>query len=92
MKFYEFNKTDFSFYSLIGAESEEEAKEFYENMIHTYNNKKLRPKIITKNEAKKKLLATCKTENDFAAAEEEFQIGMIEGNGPYLVLLDNTLF
>ncbi|WP_455798055.1 hypothetical protein [Clostridium butyricum] len=36
MKFYEFNNEDYAYYALIGAGTEEEAKEFYEDAAKNY--------------------------------------------------------
>lgn len=88
MKFYEFK--DFGYYALIGAITEEEAIEQYEEIAGEVNEDDGRPIEITKEEAKEKRLNICKDERKKQLAIDEFT-RRIHQDKPYLILVDGSL-
>lgn len=87
MKFYEFNK--FEYYALIGAKSEQEAKNYYVEIVADIEGDEKLDKI-TKKEAEKKLLNICETEEEKTKARKEFNECILQDE-PYLVLVDRSL-
>lgn len=88
MKFYEFNEFEyFKEYALIGAKSEEEAIEFYEDIVADIDGDAGIPMQITHEEAKEKLMSIYKSEDEKIRANDEFEI-YAAGNEPCLVLID----
>lgn len=105
MKFYDF--TGYEYYALIGAESEEEAKKFYEETVSDIEPDDYPPTEITEEEAREKLLDVC--EKSVARSPDASESGMksviqeaknealaefeqgIKGPEPYLILIDGTL-
>lgn len=90
MKFYEFDSSDFGYYALIGANSEEEAINFYEEQVGDIEDKDICPDEISKEQAKKKLLHICQDNDQETRAKGEFA-KYTHGTEPYLILIDGSL-
>lgn len=88
MKFFEFNKCEY--YALIGAETEEKAIEFYEEIVANIENNDQKPTEISRFRAKEKLMFKIENWNDKIKAHQEFT-EMAEKSEPYLVLIDSSL-
>lgn len=105
MKFYDFS--DYEYYALIGAKSQEEATKFYEETVSDIEPDDEPPAEITEKEAREKLLDVC--EKSVPRSPNASASGMksviqeakdealaefeqgIKGPEPYLILIDGTL-
>lgn len=91
LKFYEFN--DCEYYALIGANSFDEAWDFYQETIGELTEEDGFPDEITYEEAKEKflkVLENCTNGEDLQTIEDfEKSVSSIE---PYLCLHDSSLF
>lgn len=91
MKFYEFDTVNFSYYALIGAEGEEEAKQHYVDIVcDIFPNDNAKIKEITRDEAKEKFLSFCKTQTELIQANTEFNT-QTKSEEPYLLIIDKNL-
>lgn len=90
MKFFEFSGTDFGYYALIGAMSEEEAIKYYSETVGDIEDENAEPTQIEKLEAKKKLLSICKDSDEESKLTKEFNKSTL-GTEPYLILIDGSL-
>ena len=92
MKFYEFDTNNFSYYSLIGAESEETAKQYYTDTIcDIFPDDKAQIKELSRDEAKEKFLSRCKTHSELIKANTEFNTRS-KNNQPWLFIVEGNLF
>ncbi|MGX7745665.1 hypothetical protein [Rhodopseudomonas parapalustris] len=87
MKFYEFKQ--FEYYSLIGADTKEEAIKYYEENVANIEEEDGEPEEITRDEALKKLLNIC-NEDEKAEAMEEFEL-YTKDSEPYWIIIDPSL-
>ena len=88
MKFYEFK--EFGYYALIGAETEEEAIEYYNETVSDIQEEDGAPNEINKDEAKIKLFNSTDDEEERTKFIKEFDLctSTVE---PYLILIDGSL-
>lgn len=91
MKFHEFDTVNFSYYALIGAESEEIAKQYYiDNVCDIFEDDEAQIKELSRDEAKEKFLSHCKTQSQLIKANTEFNTET-KSQEPYLMLIDRNL-
>lgn len=88
MKFYEFK--EFGYYALIGAKTEEEAIEYYNETVSEIEEEDGTPSQINKDEAKIKLFNSTDNEEERMKFIKEFDLctSTVE---PYLILIDGSL-
>ena len=94
MKFFEYTyKEGFDYYALIGAESEKDANDFYKEVCAIDDDEELssKPREISQEEAKSKLLKCVDDENgDTEYAIQKFDTNIKETQ-PYLIIIDGEL-
>ena len=88
MRFFEF--IDFEYYALIGAETKEKAINYYREVVADIAEDDGEPVEIAKANVIKKLLDTCKDENQKQETIKEFN-SCTSQNEPYLILIEGDL-
>ncbi|WP_236896951.1 hypothetical protein [Clostridium beijerinckii] len=91
MKFYEFDTVNFAYYALIGAESEEAAKQNYIDIVCDIDSKdKAEIREISRDKAKEKFLSYCRTQTELIQSNTYFNTAS-KSNEPYLFIIDKNL-
>lgn len=90
MRFYEFNKPEFEYYALIGADNEWEARLYYISNIGMVESDYAKTEEVSEGMVKAKLLSVCENIKQMREARDEFN-KMITYGRPYLVLVDGGL-
>lgn len=89
MRFFEFN--EFDYYALIGAETEDEAINFYQEAVADIENDDDKPDEITEEQVREKIINDTKEKiNEIITLLKDFDEN-IKSTIPFLILIDGAL-